>query len=227
MSLGVRAFCGLALALLVLILLLFLPAGTLRFWQAWAFIAILFVPILCAYACLWKYDPELLERRLEQKEQVGEQKRLMRWGRPVFLAFLLLPGFDHRLGWSRTLLGATPPLWLTLLSQAVSLSGLLFAIWVVRVNRFAARTIRVESEQKVISTGPYAVVRHPMYAGGAFLWLFAPLAMGSYIALPAFALIVPLLVFRLLNEEKVLSEQLPGYREYCLRTRYRLIPFVW
>lgn len=225
--LAIRAISGFSLAVILLIALVFLPAGSFHFWQGWAYLSILFVPLFCAYVNLWKHDPEALARRLEQREQVGEQKLLMRWGRLMFLAFMLLPGFDYRLGWSRALIGAAPPLWLTLLSQALSLAGILFAGWVIRVNRFAARTIRVEDGQTVISTGPYAVVRHPMYAGGAMLWFFAPLAMGSYIAWPAFALFVPLLVLRLLNEEKVLRAQLPGYTEYCRQTRYRLIPFLW
>lgn len=227
LSLGARAFGGITLVFILFIALLFLPAGSFRFWQGWAFLAVFFVPVICAYVVLWKYDPETLERRMEQKEVVGEQKRLMRLGKLVFLASMLLPGFDHRLGWSRSLLGAAPPFWLTLLSQGICLVGILFAGWVIRINRFAARTIRVEDGQKVISTGPYAVVRHPMYAGGLLIWFFAPLAMGSYVALPAFALIVPILAFRLLNEEKVLREQLPGYTEYCQKTRDRLIPFLW
>ena len=226
LRLGARAFGGFTLGAILFIALLFLPAGSFHFWQGWTYLAILFGPVFCAYVYLLMHDPETLERRLEQKEKIGEQKLLMRWARLSFLAFMLLPGFDHRWGWSRDLLGAEP-LWLTLLSQGFCLVGILFGCWIVSINRFAARTIRVEAGQKVISTGPYAVVRHPMYAGGALLWSFAPLAMGSYIALPAFALFVPFLVFRLLNEEKVLREQLPGYTEYCQRTRYRLIPFVW
>jgi protein-S-isoprenylcysteine O-methyltransferase Ste14 len=107
------------------------------------------------------------------------------------------------------------------------LAGMLFIFWVINTNRFAASTIRVESGQTVISTGPYRWVRHPMYSGILVQWLFTPLALGSYTALPASALLAPVFVIRLLNEEKVLREELPGYSEYCLSTRYRLIPFVW
>jgi protein-S-isoprenylcysteine O-methyltransferase Ste14 len=205
---------------------LFLPAGSLRFWQGWVYLAVLPIPSLCAYIYFLKHDPQLIERRLEQKEQVREQKLLMRWFKPFFLFVFLLPGFDYRLGWSRTLLGEVP-LWLTVFSQVMALTGMCFAAWVVTVNRFAGRTIRVEESQKVISTGPYANVRHPLYAGSVVLWMFTPLALGSYISLPIFALLIPFYVIRLLNEEKVLREQLPGYIEYCHKTKFRLIPFVW
>ncbi len=205
---------------------LFLPAGTLRFWQGWVYLAVLPLPSLCAYLYFLKHDPQLIERRLEQKEQVREQKLLMRWFKPFFLFIFLLPGFDYRLGWSRTLLG-TVPLWLVVFSQVMALTGMCFAAWVVAVNRFAGRTIRVEESQKVISTGPYAIVRHPLYAGSVVLWMFTPLALGSYISVPIFALLIPFYVIRLLNEEEVLRAELPGYVEYCHKTKFRLIPLVW
>jgi len=99
--------------------------------------------------------------------------------------------------------------------------------WVLKANSFAAATIRVEPDQKVISSGPYRIVRHPMYLGASVMFLFAPLALGSYFALPVFALLIPIIVFRLLNEEKVLRQELPGYAEYCLHTRFRLVPYLW
>jgi protein-S-isoprenylcysteine O-methyltransferase Ste14 len=114
-----------------------------------------------------------------------------------------------------------------LLCQALILGGLLLVVWVMKVNSFASRTIQVEAGQRVISTGPYRMVRHPLYSGSLVMWLATPLALGSYIAWPAFALLIPFYVFRLLNEEKVLRQELPGYPEYCLRTRFRLVPFVW
>ena len=114
-----------------------------------------------------------------------------------------------------------------MLAQVLILGGLLLVFWVLKVNSFASRTIRVEAGQSVISSGPYSMVRHPMYSGSVVMWLSIPLALGSYVAWPAFALLIPLYVFRLLNEEKVLRQELSGYPEYCLRTRYRLVPFVW
>jgi protein-S-isoprenylcysteine O-methyltransferase Ste14 len=206
--------------------LLFIPAGSLRFWQGWVFMAVVFVPVLISSICLYQRDPQLLERRLQTKEKISEQKLLLRLAKPVFVAAFLLPGLDYRLGWSRASVGAVP-LWLTLLSQALVPGGLLFVVWVMKVNSFASRTIQVEPGQKVISTGPYRMIRHPMYLGSLVMWLSAPLALGSYFAWPAFALLIPFYVFRLLNEEKVLRQELPGYSEYCQRTRYHLIPFLW
>jgi protein-S-isoprenylcysteine O-methyltransferase Ste14 len=118
-------------------------------------------------------------------------------------------------------------LWLTVVSQSLALGGYLMTFWVMKANSFASRIIEVKTGQKVISSGPYRIVRHPMYLGAMVMFLFTPLALGSYWTLPAFALVIPVLVFRLLNEEKILSRELPGYSEYQLCTRFRLVPCVW
>ena len=226
MTLKSRVILRLSLGLTSFAAILFIPAGSLRFWQAWAFIAVWSLAVIFTFAYFYKHDPQLIERRLHGKEKVREQKLLIRLAGPVFFAAFVLPGLDYRLGWSRRSLGAVP-LWLILVSQALILAGFLFVIWAMKVNSFASRTIQVEAGQRVISTGPYRIVRHPLYLGSIVLWLFTPLALGSYVALPAFLLLVPFYVFRLLNEEKVLRSELPGYSEYCLRTRFRLFPFVW
>lgn len=200
---------------------MFIPAGSLRFWQGWAYIAISFVPGLFAFTYFYKHDPQLIERRMLFKEKVREQKRIMTFVYITWLIAFVLPGLDHRFGWSHS------PLWITMLSQAVVFGGFATTLWVAKVNRFAARTIQVEPGQEVISSGPYHLIRHPMYAGMCAMWLFTPLALGSYFTLPAFALLIPLILLRLLNEEKVLRQELPGYAEYCLRTRFRLVPFIW
>jgi protein-S-isoprenylcysteine O-methyltransferase Ste14 len=205
---------------------IFLPAGSWRYWQGWVYLTIFLLPLLGGYIYFYKHDPQLLERRLRHRESVPEQKLLMRWSKPLFLAAFLLPGLDVRYGWSRRSLGATP-LALMIFSQAMILAGMLGAVWVLHVNRFAARTIQVEAGQQVISTGPYRFVRHPLYAFSSVLCFFTPLALGSYLALPAFMLLLLFYALRLLNEEKVLREQLPGYTEYCLHTRFRLIPYLW
>jgi len=215
-----------SLGLILLAALLFIPAGTVKYWQAWTFLAITFILGISASFYLYKRDPQLIERRLQTKEKISEQKLLVRLLKPTFLLAFLLPGLDYRQGWSRTFLGGVP-LGVLLLSQALVLCGFLFVVWVMKVNGFASRTIQVEPGQSVVSTGPYSAVRHPMYLGSLVMWLSTPVALGSYFAWPAFALLIPFYVFRLLNEEKVLRVELPGYSEYCDRTRYRLVPFVW
>ena len=199
----------------------FVPAGSLRFWQGWVFITTWFVTGLLAFAYFYKHDPELIERRLLFKEKVREQRRIMTFVYITWLIAFVLPGLDHRFGWSHL------PLWITVFSQAVVFGGYVMTLWVVKVNRFAARTIQVEPGQEVISSGPYRIVRHPMYLGASVMVLFTPLALGSYLTLPAFVLLIPLIVLRLLNEEKVLHQELPGYAEYCVHTRFRLVPFIW
>ena len=186
------------------------------------------VSTLCLifFPYFYKHDPQLLERRMQAKEQVGEQKLLRVVGGLIFFPCFLLPGLDYRFGWSRTFLRPVP-LWFTLLSQALVLGGFPLVFWVMKVNSFASRTIQVEAGQKVISSGPYRFVRHPLYLSSLIMWLSTPLALGSYLAWPAFVLLIPFYVFRLLNEEKTLRQELPGYPEYCLRTRFRLVPFIW
>jgi protein-S-isoprenylcysteine O-methyltransferase Ste14 len=213
----IRAF----VTLLFTALMLFLPAGSLRYWQAWVLIAIVYIPMIFSTFYFLKRDPALVERRMQSVEEVPEQKHVMRWARVIFLGGFLIPGFDFRFGWSHV------PLDLAIISQAVVLVGYLSTYWVFTTNSFASRTIRVEKEQTVISTGPYRFVRHPMYSGVVLMMVFMPPALGSYWALPVFLLIIPLIVFRLLNEEKVLRQELAGYTDYCLRTRFRLVSFLW
>jgi len=164
-------------------------------------------PILCGYSYFFKTDPRFLETRLDDREQVGEQKQLIRWSGPLFVVAFLLPGLDHRFGWSQRLHLAVP-LWLTLLSLAMALAAILLVLWVMNVNRYAAHTIQVVAGQTVISSGPYRFVRHPLYSGAALLWVFTPLALGSFVALPAFVLLESFYVIRLLNEEKLLRASL-------------------
>lgn len=221
MTLKLKLALRFPIALLTFGTLLFLPAGSFRFWQAWAYIGIVSLSGLLFFLYFYRHDPQVLERRSLLREKVPEQRRIMSVMYVTWLVAFLLPGFDYRFGWSRV------PVWLTLISQVVVLVGYLMAFWVLKVNRFAARTIQVEPGQKVISSGPYHIVRHPMYSGMCVMLLFTPLALGSFLALPAFVLLVPLIVFRLLNEEKVLRQELPGYPEYCLHTHFRLVPFVW
>jgi protein-S-isoprenylcysteine O-methyltransferase Ste14 len=226
MSLGLRVTVRSLLFLAVAVGVVILPAGSWRYWQGWAFLAAMFFPVMFLFAYFLRHDRALVERRLREDEPVKEQKLWRRLFAPFFLAALLLPGFDYRLGWSRRLVGELP-VWLTVVSLGLVVGGLVFVWWVLKVNSYAGRTIQVDAGQTVILTGPYAWVRHPMYSGSVVLWAFAPLALGSWVALPAFWLLIPFYVFRLLNEEKVLRAELAGYSDYCLKTRYHLIPFVW
>ncbi|MGA2218613.1 MAG: isoprenylcysteine carboxylmethyltransferase family protein [Terracidiphilus sp.] len=226
MSLGWRVVLRFALMFPVAAGIVFLPAGTWNFWQGWVFLAAVFIPSLVGFAYLFFHDKAVLERRMGGREPLKEQRLLIRVFFLLFFVSFLIPGFDRRLGWSRSLLGVVP-VWLTVVSLGMVAGGLVFAFWVTAVNSYAGRTIQVDEGQKVISTGPYAWVRHPMYLGSVVLWMFTPLALGSWLALPVFALMIPFYVLRLLNEEKVLMVELPGYPEYCIKTRRHLIPFVW
>jgi protein-S-isoprenylcysteine O-methyltransferase Ste14 len=210
----------------VAIAMFFVPAGTLHFWEAWVVLCLVFIPMFIFSAYFYKHDPAMVERRLRTREKEKEQKVVMKLAKVIFIAAFLVPGMDHRFGWTREWTGAVPFI-VRILAQAFVLFGYLFTFWVLGVNRFASRTIQVEAGQKVISTGPYRVVRHPMYFGALVLWLCVAPALGSYVALPIFALLVPVIVVRLLNEERVLRQELAGYEAYCERMRFRLIPYVW
>jgi protein-S-isoprenylcysteine O-methyltransferase Ste14 len=226
MSLKAKVIVQCMLTAVVVGVMLFLPAGTWKYWQGWIFLGLLMIPMLVASIYFVERDPQLVERRLQSKEKVGEQKLIMKFAKLIFLAAFLIPGFDFRFGWSRRTFGGVP-VWLMILSGVIALAGYLLTYWVMGTNSYASRIIQVEKDQRVISIGPYRIVRHPMYLGGVISILFAPLALGSYWALPGFALVIPVIVLRLLNEEKILRQELPGYSEYCQSTRFRLIPLVW
>jgi len=206
--------------------LILLPTGTLRFWPGWVFLGIFLGSSIAFTAYLFRHDPQLLERRMQNSESAREQKIFRMIWIPLWIVGITLPGFDYRFGWSRTIAGGVP-VWLILLCQALLLCAFLIVNQVMQANTFASSTIQVEPGQKVISTGPYRIVRHPMYSGFVLLILATPLALGSYVALPVFALLIPLLVYRLINEEKTLRRELAGYADYCQRTRFRLVPFVY
>ncbi len=209
------------LSLVVLMAVFFIPAGTFAYWHAWLYLAVLFIPLCFVVVYLLKNEPDLLERRMRSREPEKEQQAIIKFSFVTFTLAYILPGFDFRFGWSHV------PVWLVILSAALVLDGYIFVVFVFRENRYASRVVEVEKEQLVISTGPYAIVRHPMYLGVAVMYLFSPLALGSYWALIPAAFTIPVLVFRLLNEEKVLERDLKGYVEYESKVKYHLFPGIW
>jgi len=209
------------LAVPVLWAILFVPAGTLAYWEAWVYLAILLIPMFFVFRYLLKHDPQLLERRMQMREREVAQRRIINLSYLYFLLAFVLPGLDKRWGWSDV-----PPLAVIAADLLVLLGYGLF-VTVLRENQYASRTIQVERGQTVISSGPYALVRHPMYLGAALMYLASPLALGSYWALLPGLLIIPILVARIINEEKVLARDLNGYTAYTQQTRYRLLPGVW
>ena len=209
------------ISLIVICAAFFLPAGTLDYWQAWVYVIILFVPVLFVLIHFMRTDPEFLERRLRFKEKENAQKRIVSIASIIFLIGFLIPGLDRRFGWS----SVSPEI--SVAADITMFIGYLLIILVFKENRYASRTIGVETGQTVVSTGPYAFIRHPMYLGVIIMYLSTPIALGSYWAILPFLLTPPILVFRILNEEEVLLRGLKGYKEYCAKVRYRLIPFVW
>lgn len=202
-------------------LLFFLPAGTLAYWQGWMWMITMTLLMLVTLRYLVKNDPALLERRMRMRERrVGQQKLVLVSGLFLTLSFIL-PGFDIRYGWSQM------PVWVAIASNAIVILGYWMVTWVFRVNSYTSRIIEVESGQQVISSGPYAIVRHPMYVGAFLCYGFSPLALGSYWAFIPGVMILPVLIFRILDEEKLLLRDLPGYREYTQRVKYRMLPGIW
>src|SRR5215813_9746649 len=214
---GVRGF-------IVLAFLIFLPAGTLRYWQGWAFLATFAVCSTALTVYMALYDEKLLERRLRsgpRAETRTSQKIIIAFIMLGSIAFLVFPVLDHRFGWS-----PVPP-YASIIGNGLIVLGYLFIFLVVRENSYAASTIQVAEGQRVISTGPYAWVRHPMYAGALLLIIGLPLALGSCWGLAVFIPSVAVLIARLSDEEQFLMRNLAGYDAYCRRVRFRLVPGVW
>ncbi len=202
-------------------LLFFWPAGTFNYWQAWLWLAILFIPIMGMFAYLIQRDPALLERRVRTGEQRPEQRRIIAISALYLILIFLLPGLDKRFGWSNV------PVWLVLLADVFVLVAFLLNFLVIRVNSYASRVVEVEQGQQVITTGPYALVRHPMYLSIILILLATPIALGSFWGVLPTLAYIPLLAARAKNEEELLVNELAGYREYMQKTRYRLFPGIW
>jgi len=209
------------LAIPALLAIFFLPAGTWDYWEAWAYLLILLIPMSFVLLYLLRNSPQLLERRMRMREKEAEQSRIVAISILYYLLVFMLPGLDKRFGWSET------PVALVVAAQAIVLLSYGLVFLVFRENSYASRVVEVEEQQTVIDSGPYAVVRHPMYVGVILMFVFSPLALGSYWAMLPALLIVPLLMARIRNEEVVLLRDLPGYEAYTQRVKYRLLPGVW
>ena len=216
-----QALTKFVVGLAIVMALLFIPAGTLSYWQAWLFIGILFIPMLIVGIVLMSHNPELLRKRLDAKEKEGEQKSVVAMSSLLFVAMFVIVGLNHRFGWW------VLPDWLVIAAAVVFLLGYVMYAEVMRENVWLSRTVEVQDNQQVVDTGLYGIVRHPMYSATLILFLTMPLVLASPWSFVIMLLYVPIVVKRIQNEEMVLKQELGGYKEYIQRIRYRLIPFVW
>ena len=216
-----QAIFKFALGLILIALLLFLPAGTLRYWNGWLLIAILFVPMFFAGIVMMLRNPELLKKRLNAKEDEAEQKTVIVLSGIMFLAAFVTAGLNYRFGW------IVMPRWTALLAAGVFLAAYLMYAEVLRENAYLSRTIEVQEHQEVIDTGLYGIVRHPMYAATVILFLSMGFVLGSPISFVILLAYLPIIAKRIRNEEAVLARGLEGYQAYREKVKYKVIPFIW
>ena len=216
-----QALTKFVLGLLMIGLLLFLPAGTFDFWQAWLFIGVLFVPMFFAGIVLMIRQPELLRKRLDAKEQQHEQKWVVALSGLMFIAVFVVAGLNLRFGWYML------PDWAVYLATVVFLVAYAMYAEVMRENVWLSRTVEVQENQQVVSSGLYGVVRHPMYAATLLLFLSMPLVLASLWSFVIMLIYIPIIALRIRNEEQVLERELKGYTEYKQRVRHKVIPFIW
>lgn len=202
-------------------LLFFLPAGTWKYWQAWMYIGALVFPMFFVLAYFMKHDPELLERRMKMREERQEQRKILKFSVLGFVLAFLLPGFDIRYGWSNM------PAWVSIAAAMMMFLSYALVFRTMQVNSFLSRVIEVAENQKVIDTDVYGIVRHPMYVGMVVLYVISPIVLGSWWAVIPALVIIPVIVARILDEEIALETDLPGYKEYKQKVKYRLLPFIW
>ncbi|MDR2172911.1 MAG: isoprenylcysteine carboxylmethyltransferase family protein [Burkholderiales bacterium] len=223
-NLNTKAWLSLTALPIVMGLLLFVPAWTVHYWQAWVYLSIFTGASILTTLYLMRHDPMLLARRIKAgptAERQPVQRLIMLCTSIGFTALLVVPGLDFRFGWSAVPLGGV------VIGDVLVVIGFYCTYLVYRENTFASATIEVAEDQKVISTGPYAIVRHPMYASASLYLLGTPLALGSYWGLVVLGAMIPSLLWRLFDEERFLVKTLPGYTEYQKRVRYRFVPFIW
>ena len=216
-----QALTKFLLGVIIFGLLIFLPAGSLHYWQGWLLMGILFVPMFVAGLLLMVKNPELLRKRLNAKEEEKEQKSVVALSGMMFVAAFVVAGLNWRFQWVML------PDWAVWLAAALFLFGYVLYAEVLRENTYLSRTIEVQEDQKVIDTGLYGIVRHPMYTATIILFLSMPLVLASPISFLIMLLYIPLIAKRIRNEEVVLEEGLKGYREYKQRVKYKVLPYVW
>ena len=221
MKLLVEALTKFTCGLLLVGLLIFLPAGTLRYTYGWYFIALLFAPMLAVGFLMLFKAPEFLKKRLDAKEKQSTQKGVLAFAGLMFIAGFVVAGLDFRFGWSDM------PTWVVIAASVLFLVAYALYAEVMRENAYLSRTIQVEEGQTVVDTGLYGIVRHPMYAVTILLFLMIPLVLGSWYALMAFAFYPAIIIVRLKDEEALLTKELPGYAAYKEKVKYRIIPFIW
>ena len=202
-------------------LLLFLPAGSFEYWNGWLFMGLLFIPMIIAGFILMFKNPELLKRRLDNKEKVGTQKLVILLSGIMFIGGFIVAGLNYRYNWN------TIPNIVVYIASGLFIFAYLIYAEVLRENTYLSRTVKVEEGQEVIDTGLYGIIRHPMYGATILLFLMMPLILGSLFSLIIFLLYPIIIIVRINNEEKVLEEELKGYKEYKEKVKYRLFPYIW
>ena len=216
-----QALAKFSLGIILMGLLIFLPAGSLRYWQGWLLMGILFVPMIVAGFVLMVRNPDLLRKRLNAKEEEKEQKTVVALSGLLFIAVFVVAGLNWRYQWN------VLPNWIVWVAAVLFLVSYLLYAEVLRENTYLSRTIEVQENQKVIDTGLYGLVRHPMYMATTFLFLMMPLVLASPVSFLIMLLYIPLIAKRIRNEESVLEKGLEGYADYKKRVKYRLLPFIW
>lgn len=217
----VKGLVKFTVGLLLTAVLIFLPAGSFSYMNGWLFISLLFVPIFIAGAVMLVKAPTLLEKRLNVKEKENTQKGVVAASGLLFIVGFVIAGLDFRFGWSEV------PIWVVITASVILLAAYILYAEVMRENAYLSRTIEVQEGQKVVDTGLYSIVRHPMYAVTVWLFLAIPLVLGSWWSFLCFVPYIAVIAVRINNEEKVLEKELTGYSEYKNKVRYRLFPFVW
>lgn len=221
MKLLINALTKFLCGLLMVGLLIFIPAGTFAYAYGWLLMGLLFAPMLIAGFVMYFSSPAFLAKRLDAKEKQATQKGVLAFSGLMFIAGFVVAGLDFRFGWSQM------PVWVIITASVLFLVAYALYAEVMRENAYLSRTIKVEEGQKVVDTGLYGIVRHPMYMATILLFLMIPFVLGSWYALIVFAFYPAIIVVRLKDEEALLTRELPGYAEYRQRVKYRIIPFVW